>query len=73
MLLSLADMVQSADGPPTKQEGEVFRDIAAKVDGHLARLRELEAGEVVAFNRLMRELDVPAVGAAATATSELKP
>ena len=61
MLLSLADMVQSADGAPTKQEGDVYRDIAAQVDRHIAQLRALETTEVVAFNRMMRELDVPAV------------
>jgi photosystem II stability/assembly factor-like uncharacterized protein len=61
MLLSLADMVQSAEGAPTKQEGEVYRDIAAQVSRHIAQLRALEANDVVAFNRMMRELDVPAV------------
>ena len=61
MLLSLADMVQSADGAPTKQEGEVYREIAAQVNRHIAQLRSLETNDVVAFNRMMRELDVPAV------------
>jgi photosystem II stability/assembly factor-like uncharacterized protein len=61
MLLSLADMVQSADGAPTKQEGEVYRTIAAQVERHIAQLRSLETNDVVAFNRMMRELDVPAV------------
>jgi photosystem II stability/assembly factor-like uncharacterized protein len=61
MLLSLADMVQGAEGAPTKQEGEVYRDIAAQVNRQLAQLRALESNEIVAFNRMMRELDVPAV------------
>ena len=61
MLLSLADMVQGAEGAPTKQEGEVYRDIAAQVGRHIARLRALESNEILAFNRMMRELDVPAV------------
>ena len=61
MLLSLADMVQSAEGAPTKQEGEVYRDIAAQVNRQIAQLRSLETNDVVAFNRMMRELDVPAV------------
>jgi hypothetical protein len=61
MLLSLADMVQSAEGAPTKQEGDVYRDIAAQVSRHIAQLRALESNEIVAFNRMMRELDVPAV------------
>jgi hypothetical protein len=61
MLLSLADMVQSAEGAPTKQEGEVYRDISTQVDRQLARLRNLESTDIVAFNRMMKELDVPAV------------
>jgi hypothetical protein len=61
MLISLADMVQSADGPPTRQEGEIYRDLAAKVNVHLAALRAIEANDLAAFNRLMKELDVPAV------------
>jgi photosystem II stability/assembly factor-like uncharacterized protein len=65
MLLSLADMVQSADGAPTKQEADIYRDLAAKVDIQLARLRGIERGDLAALNRLMRELEVPAVTAAA--------
>ena len=61
MLLSLADMVQSAEGAPTKQEGEVYRDVAAQVGRHLGQLRSLEANDVAAFNRIMRELEVPAL------------
>jgi len=61
MLLSLAGMVQSADMAPTQQEGAIYRDIAPKVDAQIARLRGLEAGDLAAFNALMRELNVPAV------------
>ena len=61
MLLSLADMVQSADGAPTAQEGEVYRDIAAHVARQLDQLRAIETTDVASFNRMMRELDVPGV------------
>jgi hypothetical protein len=61
MLLSLADMVQSADGAPTAQEGQVYREIAVRVQRHLAQLQSIETTDVVAFNRMMRELDVPAL------------
>jgi hypothetical protein len=61
MLLSLADMVQSADGAPTTQEGQVYREIAAQVQRHLGQLQSIESTDIVAFNRLMRELDVPAL------------
>jgi hypothetical protein len=61
MLLSLADMVQSSEGAPTAQETQVYRDLATQVERHLAQLRDLETTDVVAFNRMMRELDVPAL------------
>ena len=61
MLLSLADMVQSAEDAPTAQEGAVYRQLAAGVDAQLARLRDIEATDVAAFNRLMRDANAPAV------------
>jgi photosystem II stability/assembly factor-like uncharacterized protein len=61
MLLSLAGMVQSADAAPTAQEGAIYRDIAPRVDRQLARLRDIEASDLAAFNTLMKELNVPAV------------
>jgi photosystem II stability/assembly factor-like uncharacterized protein len=61
-LLSLNEMVQSADAAPTKQELEVFQELSGRLDKELVVLRALEAGELTAFNRLMRELNIPAVG-----------
>jgi hypothetical protein len=61
MLLSLAGMVQSADAGPTAQEGAIYRDIAPKVDAQITRLHSIEATDVLAFNTLMKELNVPAV------------
>jgi hypothetical protein len=60
-LISLNAMVQSADAAPTQQHGEIYRDLANRVDAEIAKLKELEASEVAAFNKLMRELEVPAV------------
>ena len=62
-LLSLNAMVQSADAGPTKQEREVFAELSARLDKELAGWRTLEAGDVAAFNKLLRDLNVPAVGA----------
>jgi photosystem II stability/assembly factor-like uncharacterized protein len=61
MLLSLADMVQSGEGAPTQQEAQVYREIAAQVERHVAQLRTLDTTDVAAFNRMMRELEVPAL------------
>ncbi len=62
-LLSLNAMVQSADAAPTKQEREVFAQLSGKLDQELAALRAIETGELAAFNRMIRDLNVPAVGA----------
>jgi hypothetical protein len=56
-------MVQSADAAPTKQEREVFAQLSGKLDQELAALRAIETGELAAFNRMIRDLNVPAVGA----------
>jgi len=61
-LLTLNAMVQSADAAPTRQERDVFQDLAAALDGELATLRALETGELAAFNRLIHELNIPPVG-----------
>jgi methyl-accepting chemotaxis protein len=55
MLLSLADMVQSAEGEPPKQQFEVYQDLASKVDAQLARLRAIEATELAQFNKMLRD------------------
>jgi hypothetical protein len=60
-LLNVNRMAQSFDRAPTEQSTAVFGDLAGKVDAQLGRLRALETGDIAAFNRLMRELEVPAV------------
>jgi len=61
-LLSLNAMVQSADAAPTRQEREVLAQLSARLDKELAALRGIETGDLAAFNRMLRELNVPAVG-----------
>ncbi|HEX4599826.1 MAG TPA: glycosyl hydrolase [Gemmatimonadales bacterium] len=65
--LSLNAMVQSADAAPTKQEQEVFQELSGRLDRELATLAGLETSEVAAFNRMLRDLNVPAVGGKAAA------
>ena len=64
-LLSLNAMVQSADAAPTKQEREALDELSRRLDEQLAKLKEIEGTDVVAFNELLRTLNVPAVGAVA--------
>src|SRR5213082_3796590 len=61
-LLSLNAMVQSADAAPTRQEREVLAELSARLDKQLAALREIEAGDLAGFNRMLRDLNVPIVG-----------
>ncbi|MBI4429083.1 MAG: glycosyl hydrolase [Ignavibacteriales bacterium] len=60
-LAALGGSVGSADTKPTKQHQEVFADLSAKIDLHLAGLKAVLASDVPAFNKLIREQDIPAV------------
>jgi len=61
-LLSLNAMVQSADAAPTRQEREVLGELSGRLEKELAALRGIETGDLAAFNRMLRDLNVPAVG-----------
>ena len=60
-LLNVNRMAQSFDRAPTEQSVEGLRDLSARVDAQLGRLRALEANDLAAFNRLLEELRVPGV------------
>jgi kynureninase len=60
-LAALAGTVASADAAPTAQSYAVYEELAAKVDAELSTLDTVLAEDVPAFNRLVREQDVPAI------------
>ena len=60
-LAALASTVASADAAPTAQSYEVYRDLSARIDAEMATLARVMAEDVPAFNRLVREKEVPAV------------
>jgi hypothetical protein len=60
-LSSLAGVVAGADAAPTDQSHAVYQDLAGKIDAQLTRLRDVVATDVPAFNKLVRDQDVPAV------------
>jgi len=60
-LAALASTVASADAAPTAQSYEVYRDLSARIDAELQKLDRLMAEDVPAFNRLVREGEIPAV------------
>ncbi|NIM15752.1 MAG: glycosyl hydrolase, partial [Candidatus Aminicenantes bacterium] len=54
-------VVESSEGAPTQQALAVFADLSAQVDAHLQQLKQVIETDLAAFNRLIRELEVPAV------------
>jgi len=60
-LAALAGTVGSADAAPTAQAYAVFDELKAKIDAELRTLERVLAEDVPAFNRLVREQEVPAV------------
>jgi len=61
-LITLNTMVQTAAARPTQGEIDSFKDLSTKVDAQLAKLSSLEGVQLAAFNNMMKELEVPAVG-----------
>ncbi|MBK5187106.1 MAG: hypothetical protein JJD97_02615, partial [Gemmatimonadaceae bacterium] len=61
MMLTLNGQLLTGDAAPTQSQLEQLKDLSAKVDAQLQKLHQLESTDIGAFNRLMKELDVPAV------------
>jgi kynureninase len=60
-LAALGGAVASADAAPTAQSYAVYDELVAKIDAELSSLDGLLADEVPAFNRLVREKEIPAI------------
>jgi outer membrane murein-binding lipoprotein Lpp len=60
-LLNVNRMAQSFERGPTDQASAIYSTLAGQVDTLIARERALEAGEISAFNAMLRELGAPAV------------
>jgi hypothetical protein len=57
----LAGVVASAQAAPTRQAYELFEYLEKRIDAQVQRLQEVIDTDVVAFNGLIRESDVPAI------------
>ncbi|NOT35318.1 MAG: glycosyl hydrolase [Candidatus Eisenbacteria bacterium] len=62
-LSSLTGVVSGADAAPTEQCYTVYDEVAGAIDAELAKLGVLLGAELSAFNRLVREKELPAVTA----------
>ncbi len=60
-LAALGGVVESSDNGPTLQSSQVFEDLASQVNAQLEALKKLMGSDLAAFNKLVREQNVPAV------------
>ncbi len=60
-IAALAGVVGSADAAPTTQSSQVFDELAAALHVQLDRLKAVLDTDIPAFNRLVKESDVPAI------------
>jgi photosystem II stability/assembly factor-like uncharacterized protein len=60
-LAALEAVVESADAAPTVQSSQVYEDLASQVNAELKKLQQLLHSDLAAFNKLVRDQNVPAV------------
>jgi hypothetical protein len=60
-LMALGGTVESAEAAPTKQSYEVFEMLRGLLDAQLTKWKEIQSGDLAAFNALLRKNDVPNV------------
>lgn len=62
-LAALASVAGSAEARPTAQSQQVYEDLATRANAQLRTLGDLLKKDLEAFNRLVREKNLPAVAA----------
>ena len=62
-LAHVLGVVQSSDNQPTQQSYMVYEDLATQINAELKKLEGLMGAELAAFNKLIRDENVPAVQA----------
>ncbi|MCI0486341.1 MAG: glycosyl hydrolase [Blastocatellia bacterium] len=60
-LAALTGVVSSADAAPTDQAYAVYQDLTGKIDAELRKLDQIMKTELPAFNKVVRDQNVPAV------------
>jgi len=60
-LAALAGSIAGSDAQPTDQQVAVYEDLVSRINAQLGKLEQVMATDVPAFNKLVRERDVPAV------------
>ena len=67
-LAALEGVIESSDNAPTSQSEMVYEDLASKANAQLQKYKQLSSTDLAAFNRLVREENVPAVVVPAAAS-----
>ena len=60
-LAALTGVVSSSDSAPTDQTYAVYEELVAKINAQLKKLEETIRNDLPAFNKIVRDQDVPAV------------
>lgn len=60
-LAALKGAVEESDTAPTRQEQQVFEGIATQSNAELEKLKKLLEGDLPAFNKQVRDADIPAI------------
>lgn len=60
-LAALGGSVGGSDNAPTEQALQVYADLSGRIDAELKKLDELLKAEVPAFNKAVRDLEIPAI------------
>ncbi len=60
-LAALLTAVEEADTQPTASQQQVYEDLATSINAQINKLKQVMDSGVPAFNRLVKEQDVPAI------------
>jgi photosystem II stability/assembly factor-like uncharacterized protein len=60
-LAGLEGVVESSDDAPTAQSNMVYEDLASQVNAQLNTLKQLTTTDLAAFNKLVRDENIPAI------------
>ena len=62
LLVALGGVVSSADAAPTKQDYDLFNELSKQADEQLSKWNEIVKTDLVAFNQLAKQKEVPSIG-----------
>ena len=60
-IAALVGIVSSADARPTDQSYEVFKELSAKADQQLTKLKDILKKDLPDFNKLVKKAEIPAI------------